>query len=191
MNNASSSECMLIETAHACACMWLTIACKLFKGYSAESVCGIWPMQSCCITYFSAMFVVIAATIELIGHVTYLSFLDPSLAPSTSIPPPQIGSCVVAGFTGCCTSFCLVGNCFCDFACHRVGDCCEDIDMTCPSIPGEFNFKQPYYTILMSCTCKVSTFCMYIYAWVIHAWLNLNSPHSHFHSHSVDTPAVE
>ena len=60
------------------------------------------------------------------------SSLNPSLVPSTATPPPLNASCVAAGFTGCCTSFCSVGNCFCDFACHSFNDCCEDINDTCP-----------------------------------------------------------
>ena len=41
--------------------------------------------------------------------------------------------CEENGFTGCCNSFCNVGGCYCDFACHGFGDCCDNIDNICPS----------------------------------------------------------
>ena len=60
------------------------------------------------------------------------------------------GSCVAAGYFDCCRDFVDApngtifssltcqdpvegGSCFCDFACHRFLDCCEDIDRICPS----------------------------------------------------------
>jgi hypothetical protein len=47
------------------------------------------------------------------------------------------GSCVDAGFTECCTGLaCSVQGCFCDAICHFFGDCCYDIDMTCPDTDG-------------------------------------------------------
>ena len=47
-------------------------------------------------------------------------------------PPP--GSCVEAGFTECCFSDCLgfPSDCSCDDFCRQIGDCCYDIDETCP-----------------------------------------------------------
>ena len=46
---------------------------------------------------------------------------------------PIIGSCVAQGFiNGCCTTSCAVSNgsstCYCDQACHNLGDCCSDIE---------------------------------------------------------------
>lgn len=37
------------------------------------------------------------------------------------------------GFTGCCVSGCNQGGCYCDQACHGFGDCCDNIDNTCPT----------------------------------------------------------
>ncbi len=45
----------------------------------------------------------------------------------------QAGSCELAGFSDCCTSSCLANGCYCDAVCHGFGDCCEDIQKTCPS----------------------------------------------------------
>ena len=42
------------------------------------------------------------------------------------------GQCEAAGHTGCCTSGCNAGGCFCDSACYGFGDCCDDIADTCP-----------------------------------------------------------
>ena len=44
------------------------------------------------------------------------------------------GSCVAAGFTECCFTDCLgsPSDCSCDDFCRFVGDCCYDIDDTCP-----------------------------------------------------------
>ncbi len=42
-------------------------------------------------------------------------------------------ACQIAGHTGCCTSSCNGGGCFCDAICHSFGDCCEGIEVTCPS----------------------------------------------------------
>ena len=36
------------------------------------------------------------------------------------------------GNTECCSSSCNAGGCFCDEACHGFGDCCDNIDNTCP-----------------------------------------------------------
>ena len=43
------------------------------------------------------------------------------------------GPCAALGFDGCCmegTCFVLAagGFCFCDQICHRLGDCCDDIE---------------------------------------------------------------
>lgn len=42
------------------------------------------------------------------------------------------GLCENAGHTSCCVSGCNAGGCYCDTACHGFGDCCSDIDNTCP-----------------------------------------------------------
>lgn len=46
------------------------------------------------------------------------------------------GSCLEAGYTECCSDFICLGaptsDCFCDPSCHAFGDCCYDIDETCP-----------------------------------------------------------
>ena len=43
-----------------------------------------------------------------------------------------VGSCVAQGFTGCCTSSCVVSSnistCYCDQLCYNFGDCCSDIE---------------------------------------------------------------
>ncbi len=49
------------------------------------------------------------------------------------------GSCIAAGYTGCCTSSesndqCSgvpSGQCFCDSTCMNSGDCCEDLHEIC------------------------------------------------------------
>ena len=45
------------------------------------------------------------------------------------------GSCVAAGITECCFSDCsgFPSDCNCDDFCRQVGDCCYDIDQTCPA----------------------------------------------------------
>lgn len=52
--------------------------------------------------------------------------------------PFDPGSCLQAGYTGCCTSGDCLGSpavCFCHLYCHRTGSCCDDILTTCPSRP--------------------------------------------------------
>ena len=82
--------------------------------------------------------------------ITILSLALPHFFPPLAAiqPAVPIGSCVAAGFTECCTdSYGCNGQsvgtqtCSCDFNCHEVGDCCDDIDITCPNIPGEFMLK--------------------------------------------------
>ena len=50
-----------------------------------------------------------------------------------------IGSCVDAGFSGCCIyGSCIAENveeylsffCYCDALCYVFGDCCDDIELT-------------------------------------------------------------
>ena len=43
------------------------------------------------------------------------------------------GQCESAGHTDCCTGGCNAGGCFCDSACYTFGDCCDNIENTCPS----------------------------------------------------------
>ena len=43
----------------------------------------------------------------------------------------DVSICEAAGHTGCCTSGCNAGGCYCDAACHGFGDCCAGIDITC------------------------------------------------------------
>ena len=47
-----------------------------------------------------------------------------------------IGSCIEAGYnSSCCEHGYCAGypfTCFCDSYCHDLGDCCSDIDDTCP-----------------------------------------------------------
>ena len=58
------------------------------------------------------------------------------LASYLYLSTPTAGSCVAAGFTGCCVDGadpgCVTAVCACDALCHDNGDCCEDIDETCP-----------------------------------------------------------
>ena len=46
------------------------------------------------------------------------------------------GSCAGAGYTQCCSDSVCLGqpgqDCYCDPTCHLHGDCCQDIDETCP-----------------------------------------------------------
>ena len=73
--------------------------------------------------------------------------------PLTCIPT---GSCVLAGYTECCNdSVCLgqpVEDCYCDPTCHVFGDCCEDINATCPAAvfhpSGQFSIYSKIYDIL-------------------------------------------
>ncbi len=50
-----------------------------------------------------------------------------------------MSSCRAAGFDSCCTDvtgcygMTTDGYCLCDTACRSYGDCCDDIDLTCPS----------------------------------------------------------
>ena len=41
---------------------------------------------------------------------------------------------MAAGFTECCTTKCsgFPSDCMCDDFCRELGDCCYDIDDTCP-----------------------------------------------------------
>ena len=54
----------------------------------------------------------------------------------------EIGSCVAAGYTTCCTdgSDCLgaPANCKCDADCRNHSDCCTDIALTCPLTTSKF-----------------------------------------------------
>ena len=46
----------------------------------------------------------------------------------------SLGSCVIAGYDSCCVSGFCAGtppNCFCDYFCSILGDCCNDIDQIC------------------------------------------------------------
>lgn len=43
-----------------------------------------------------------------------------------------ISQCEADGHTGCCTSGCNAGGCYCDEVCHTFQDCCDGIDSTCP-----------------------------------------------------------
>ena len=50
----------------------------------------------------------------------------------------SLGSCLEAGFTGCCQdgSQCTGSptfDCYCDVNCHVFSDCCYDIEHTCPA----------------------------------------------------------
>ena len=43
---------------------------------------------------------------------------------------------MAAGFTACCEAGDCRGTpptCYCDALCHSLGDCCDDIDETCPA----------------------------------------------------------
>ena len=60
------------------------------------------------------------------------------LCPMEREPSAQ-GSCYAAGYTACCVdagSDCLgvPNNCKCDVECRDHGDCCYDVDITCPLI---------------------------------------------------------
>ena len=46
------------------------------------------------------------------------------------VPIPN--GCVANGHTDCCLSGCNTGSCWCDSLCHNFGDCCADIEETCP-----------------------------------------------------------
>ena len=43
----------------------------------------------------------------------------------------EVSICEAAGHTGCCTSGCNAGGCYCDAVCHIFSDCCDGIDLTC------------------------------------------------------------
>ena len=57
------------------------------------------------------------------------------------------GSCVAAGFTECCFFDCLgfPSDCNCDDFCREVGDCCYDIDETCPTETNTTGIATHYY----------------------------------------------
>ena len=59
-------------------------------------------------------------------------FLEASLTHTICLTNLFIGSCVAQGFTGCCTSSCVVSaggsTCYCDQLCFSFGDCCSDIE---------------------------------------------------------------
>lgn len=46
------------------------------------------------------------------------------------------GSCVKAGYMQCCEDSICAGlpnyDCYCDITCRSFGDCCQDIEETCP-----------------------------------------------------------
>ena len=44
----------------------------------------------------------------------------------------EVSQCEAAGHTSCCISGCNAGGCYCDEVCHSFGDCCDNIDITCP-----------------------------------------------------------
>ena len=58
----------------------------------------------------------------------------------TTCPFPDDSSCSAAGHDTCCTSFLTTGcvgvtsgpTCYCDSRCRANGDCCRDINITCP-----------------------------------------------------------
>ena len=58
------------------------------------------------------------------------------------------GSCVAAGYSGCCMEGdChgslqdLTSSCFCDEACHQFNDCCDDItEINCTRNNGEYMY---------------------------------------------------
>lgn len=46
---------------------------------------------------------------------------------------PKQGSCVTGKHTNCCYgNQCQAGDCYCDPVCYFLGDCCDDINVTCP-----------------------------------------------------------
>ena len=52
-------------------------------------------------------------------------------------PNPTPTTCAAAGHTSCCSSsgngcYVSAGNCYCDAECRHYGNCCPDIDTTCP-----------------------------------------------------------
>jgi len=52
----------------------------------------------------------------------------------STIGPVVPTGCSEAGFSSCCSGFCLLAraNCGCDGNCYFRGDCCDDIQQTCP-----------------------------------------------------------
>ena len=66
-----------------------------------------------------------------------MSSRTPSLPSLLSL---SLGSCVNAGYTGCCEcGDCRAEGllpCYCDRLCHILGDCCDDIlDISCTQAP--------------------------------------------------------
>ncbi len=92
-------------------------------------------------SYFGEGVGVIAATdIQCIGtelNVTDCGFTtendcDHSTDVGVACSDIPSGPCEDAGHTSCCSSGCNAGGCYCDSACYGFGDCCSDIQVTCP-----------------------------------------------------------
>ena len=56
--------------------------------------------------------------------------------------PRLMGTCEAIGSTSCCLINCNAGDCWCDDGCYDFGDCCADIDLTCPN---DSKFLQIYH----------------------------------------------
>ena len=83
--------------------------------------------------------IIAASDIQCIGTESYLTNCANSTALSCDhstdvgvLCGALPGPCALAGHTDCCISGCNVGGCYCDAACHGFGDCCSDIQTTCP-----------------------------------------------------------
>ena len=61
-----------------------------------------------------------------------------------TVPPPEVGSCAAAAYNACCISASCAGSpptCYCDSNCRDRGDCCPDVNSTCPGkSKDEFKF---------------------------------------------------
>ena len=77
----------------------------------------------------------VVAILSLTSHLhRYHVNVQPSVV-STPRPPNAPGSCMEAGYQNCCIGGYCAGSppsCLCDTVCHQRGDCCPDINQTCP-----------------------------------------------------------
>lgn len=78
-------------------------------------------------------------------------------------------NCKGAGWTSCCrVGECYVPdkNCFCDFTCHMFGDCCSDIDATCPQTA-----KSQGMPLHLACTLSLvlCTCCFWNYLYSLYS----------------------
>ena len=95
------------------------------------------------------------------------------------------GSCVDAGFSGCCEgdncevfpSSNFSFSCFCDVMCFKYGDCCDDISITgCAERNGGSQYVlQFYFEIVFLISRHVGGYCYSLHS----TWSHGRGCHTH------------